>query len=91
MKPIFKKSNGPFVNGTQENIALMETNTFVIQVGSDVYMYNNLIVFQKDHAEKLYFDVLNGLQLMAKEGSPKERRAALKSLYSVRIIPFKVQ
>lgn len=83
-----KKS--PYRNYSVEDIAATEFNTYVIQVGDDLFSYNGKMGFSLKRAEMFYDDILGGLHEMKKSGNKIEKEDAIKCLLLLRIFPLRI-
>lgn len=84
-----KKS--PFLNASEEQIARVEKDSHIIQVGSEIYYEGNYCAFSKEKADH-YLEVIKaGLKETVQHGNDIERDEALLSCYNLRVIPLRIQ
>lgn len=85
-----KTEKSPYGKFSIQDVAEAEAGHFVIQVGADLFSYNDKMAFNKERTEKFFEDILNGLNDMKENGSKEEREDALKCLINLRIYPLRI-
>jgi hypothetical protein len=85
-----KTEKSPYVKYSIQDVAAAEAGHYVIQVGSDLFSYNGKMAFNRDRADKLYADILAGLNDMKENGSDLEKEDASKCLVTLMIHPLRI-
>lgn len=80
----------PYKDHTIEDVLAIEAGNYYIQIGDSLFeSETGKIAFSKDRAENFYFQVLEGLKDMKKNGSQEDRDEAERCLLNFRIIPLR--
>lgn len=81
----------PYGKFSIEDITKAETDHFVIQIGSELFaLPNGKMAFTKERIDALYEEVLEGLNIMRKEGTDIEQEQALQGLLLLKIHPLRI-
>ena len=85
-----KKDTNPFVNGTPEDVALVENGYYVIQIGADFFSYEDKMAFTLERAEHFKETILEGLRDMIKSKDPLEVEDAKRCFPLLHIYPLRI-
>jgi hypothetical protein len=81
----------PYIGYSEKELKYLEENFYFIQLGGDFIAVDGTHSFPQKEAGKLYWDALDDLVKMAKEGlDEKEVAYALNLIGSLRIQPVRV-
>lgn len=84
------KQKSPYVNRTIEEVNRLELNRFYIQLGSEVYLAESgNVSFTKDKSEEIFFDILEDLYDMKKNGTKIQKVDASACLHYFKIHPLR--
>ena len=84
-----KEPRGPYVNYSMKQIESMESDCFVIQVGTDYFDVEGKIRFSKTAANMYLMKIQNELQDSIEGGDDEERVDAHRILLTLRVLPFR--
>lgn len=85
-----KKNKKPFGDYTFEQILSAEEESYVIQVGCDLFDLDGKLVFDKPAAAMYYNQILKELVSAIEGGSRYEKKEALRALCTLRIHPLRI-
>lgn len=85
-----KKQKSPFGKYSIEQIMRVEANTYVIQVGSDIFDDGGNFFFSKKAAAVLHNRILDNLLDVIDAGDDEERADAIKCMLSLQIMPLRI-
>lgn len=85
------KIKSPFKGFTIAEVNKAERNSFVVQVGNDMYQnQDGEFIFTENQAEKYYDTLLVNILHTIDNGSEKQKIAAMKCLARLHILPLKL-
>ena len=84
------KTKSPFKGLTIGEVNKAERNSFVLQIGNDLYNRDGEFIFTLAQAEKHYETLLMNILLTIDEGSTKQKDAAMKCLARLHILPLRL-
>lgn len=84
-----KKKKKSFVTYTVDEVFASEENTYVIQVGPDLFSTDTRLSFTKKMAEHYYDQIILALEDQIKNGNKKDRKEAKNILKNFRILPLR--
>ena len=84
------KERSPFKGYSIAEINKAERNSFVIQIGNDLYSKDGEMVFSLSQAEKYYDTLLVNILHTIDNGTAKQKVAAMKCLARLHILPLKL-
>lgn len=85
-----KKEKSPFRGFTLSQINSIEADTYVIQVGVDLFCYKGQFFFTKRSAALLYNKILVNLVDLINNGDTEQKNDATKCLGNLRILPLRI-
>ena len=87
-----KKSTGPFISFTENDVIYLEANFYTVCMGRDfLHDDDNTFIFSGKTALFYRNKAAIGLNKIIKEGDPKDVAEAKEMLCSLSISPFRVQ
>jgi len=85
-------TKNPFVSYTVEEILNAERDSFVVQIGYDLYRNKKKEhIFSRAEAEKHYNLILRNILHSIAHGDAKQRTSATRCLSGLSILPFRFQ
>jgi len=84
------KTKSPFRGFTVAEINRAERDSFVVQVGNDLYAKDGDFIFTLSQAEKHYETLLMNILLTIDEGNHRQKDAAMKCLARLHILPLRL-
>lgn len=85
------KEKSPFRGFTVSEINKAERNSFVVQIGNDMYANpDGDFVFTLNQAEKYYETLLSNILYTMDNGNAKQKTAATKCLLRLHILPLRL-
>lgn len=84
------RERSPFKGYSIAEVNKAERNSFVVQVGNDLYNKEGEFIFSLSQAEKHYDTLLINILYTIDNGTAKQKTAALKCLARLHIIPLKL-
>lgn len=84
-----KKKKNPFVTYTKDEILSSEENTYIIQVGKDLFSTDTSYVFSKKMADHYYEQSLAALNDRLKNGNKKDKKVVKDIFKNFRILPLR--
>jgi hypothetical protein len=88
-KPMGQPKN-PFIGYTVAEVFYAENTTYAIQVGTDFYVHNGKITFNRKAAVAHYNKILNNLIHIVNSGTAKQRKTAMFCLSTLQVVPFRL-
>jgi len=85
-----RKKQSFFDDLTPEEVAAVESSTFVIQVGSDLYCHDGHFTFTRRGAIYHYNKIRTELVHLLSDGDKKERQHARRCLENLRVLPLRI-
>jgi hypothetical protein len=84
------KEQSPFVNFSIEQVLKAEQNSFIIQLGDDMFSYDGKYVFTQKSAESFKNEIEIKLSNAIKNGTLKDQKLARYKLFNLRIYPMRL-
>ena len=84
------KTKGPFVGLTLSEVNQVERDSYVLQIGNDLYARDGEMVFTASQVEKHYETLLSNILHTLDSGTERQRVAAMKCLERLHILPLKL-
>jgi hypothetical protein len=85
-----KDPKSPYGRFSLEDIVAIEAGHYFIQVGSDIFCYNEKEVFTRDRAEMFYDSIFKDLTAMKEKGDEVAQADAKACLFYLRIHKMRV-
>lgn len=84
-----KKIN-PYINMTLEEVEHAEANFYYLQVADETAEFQGRFTFSKQRAEYLFWELMNSMRHMIKEGEKEDKMIAHAALLNFRIHPLRI-
>lgn len=85
------REKSPFRSLTVGEVNKAERNSYVVQIGNDLYRDNEGdLIFTASQAEKYYEILLNNILHTIDNGTAKQKAAAMKCLARLHILPLRL-
>lgn len=84
-----RKKKNPFVTYTTDEILATEENTYIIQVGPDLFSTDTKLSFTKKQADHYFETILLALEDQIKNGTKRDKKEAKIILKNMRILPLR--
>lgn len=85
-----KRKKSPFVTYSEKEVALAESQYFVLHFGKGLVTVDDYFFFTKEDVEKLYKKTLRRLVKITKTGDAKNKKHALKMIAQLMIRPMRL-
>lgn len=85
-----RKKKNPFVTYSEKEVALAESQYFVLHFGKGLVTREGYFFFTKEDVEKLYRQTLKKLILKMKTGDSRNKKHALKMIAELVIRPMRL-
>lgn len=85
------KPKSPYKNFTIAEVNKAERDSYVIQIGNDMYCKDGDYIFTATQAGKYYGILLDNILYTIDSGNTKQKSAAMKCLEKLRIHPLRLQ
>lgn len=85
-----KEKKEVFGQYTVEEVAVIEFGHYYLQVGADIFSYNDKLAFSRDRAEHFYDSVLRDLIVMEKSKDPVAKQDAKSCMLHLRICKMRL-
>lgn len=85
-----KVSTSPFRGYSVEEVLESEACSYVIQVGSDLFEKDGMLVFSKKNAITHYNRILKQVYGYLDSGTRKEKESAKRVLMNLRVLPLRI-
>lgn len=84
------KNKSPYIGYTEQEVAGMENNYYVLQFGGDFVLESEHYLFTKSEVKKLHKKYLKDLMGIVQEGSEKDRKYALDLIGGLAVKPMRL-
>ena len=91
MSKLSNLTKSPFRGFSIEEVLASEAVSYVIQVGSDFFHHEGMMVFSKKTAITYYNRVLAQVVEAMHKGDKKERQHAHRVMLNLKILPLRIQ
>lgn len=85
-----KTDKSPFLGFTTEEVLASEACSFVIQVGSDFFVHDGMMVFSQKSAVTYYNKILVQVIDVMNNGNKKQKEHAQRVLWGLKILPLRI-
>lgn len=86
-----REPKSPYKNFTEEQVAKVEADNWIIQVGHELFYEGKYCAFSRNKTEELFEIIWAGFEKVRLTGTDIEKEEAFKSACNFRIIPLRIQ
>lgn len=85
-----KQGHNPFVGLSLEQVSVIESDAFMIQVGGEIYFHRDKCSFSVRNVMGFYLKILENLSIVYKNGNEQEKQDALYCMQQCRVLPLRI-
>lgn len=85
------REKNPYVNHSIEDVEAAELNSYIIQIGTELFNEGPYEAFPKHKADQFHDAILRGFRDIFRHGTEQEKKDVMNVISNFRIVPLRIQ